>query len=89
MDIQGVDRASDPAFRLAAQLLAAQLNLAAGAESCPAVDEAVQASQLLLLSLQFDGTGEPLGLEQSGQDHDVALFLTEQLSAHNVGTLCR
>lgn len=43
-------------FTLAAQLLAAQLNLATGSEYCPASDQAVSQAQLLLLKLNFDGT---------------------------------
>ena len=88
-DFQGEDRAGDAAYELAAQLLVAQINLAAGAEYCPAVDEAVQAGQLLLLSLHFNGSGDVQGLEQSSQNQDVALFLIQQLSAYNVGTLCQ
>ena len=74
---------------LAAQLLTAQLNLAAGAEYCPAVDEAVQAAQLLLLSLGFDGSVGYLGLEQAPEDREIARFLVEQLAGYNTGSLCR
>jgi hypothetical protein len=88
-DFQGEDRAGDPVYKLAAQLLTAQLNLAAGTEYCPAVEEAVQAGQLLLLSLQFEGTGDYLGLQESSQNQEVVLFLIEQLSAYNVGSLCQ
>lgn len=57
--------------------------------SCPAVDEAVQAGQLLLLSLQFDGTGKAPGANPPSEDREVAQFLAEQLAAYNVGSLCR
>jgi hypothetical protein len=78
----------DDAYALAAQLLAAQLNLAAGAESCTAVEETVQAGHILLLSLAFDGTGTYLGPEGAADDREVALFLTDQLRAYNAGSLC-
>jgi hypothetical protein len=89
LDLDGGDRAGDVAFELAARLLAAQLNLAAGAEYCPAVDQAVQAGQLLILSLGFDGSGQTPGLDQASEDRDLALFLVEQLSQYNAGSLCR
>ena len=88
-DLGGEDRSGDVAFELASRLLAAQLNLAAGAEYCPAVDQAVQAGQLLLLSLGFDGSGQPLGLDQASEDREIALFLVEQLGQYNAGSLCR
>jgi hypothetical protein len=88
-DLKSRDRTGDAAHELAAQLLAAQLNLAVGAEYCPAVDQAVQAGQLLLLSLGFDGSGQTLDLDQPSEDRDLALFLVEQLSQYNAGSLCR
>jgi hypothetical protein len=78
----------DAAYGLAAQLLAAQANLAAGAAYCPASDQAVQAGQLLLLSVAFDGTGDYLGPGGDAEDREVALFLIEQLQAYNAGRLC-
>jgi hypothetical protein len=47
--------ASDPAFNLAAQLVAAQLNYAAGAGKKPAVTNAIQQAVLLLGKYKFDG----------------------------------
>jgi hypothetical protein len=47
--------ASDPAFNLAAQLLAAQLNYAAGAGRKPIVTAAIQQAVLLLAKYQFNG----------------------------------
>jgi hypothetical protein len=47
--------ASDPAFNLAAQLLAAELNQVAGAYSNPTVINAINQSVLLLGKYQFNG----------------------------------
>ena len=85
----GGDRSNDPAYSLASQLLAAQLNLAASAESCPAAEQAVQAAQLLLVSLEFDGTGSYLGPPTGGREVETAKILLEQLGEYNTGMLCR
>jgi hypothetical protein len=87
-DAAGGEMSGDAAYALAAQLMAAQLNLGAGAEYCPAVGEAVQAGQLLLLSLDFDGSGSYLDPEAGGDDRELALFLTDQLRAYSAGSLC-
>jgi hypothetical protein len=47
--------ASDPAFNLSAQLLAAELNYVAGAGKKPAVTSAIQQAVLLLGKYKFDG----------------------------------
>jgi hypothetical protein len=87
-DASGADMSGDAAYALAAQLMAAQLNVAAGAEFCPAVEQALQAGQLLLLSLEFDGSGDYLDPEAGGEDRELALFLTDQLRAYSAGSLC-
>ena len=51
----GAKKASDPAFNLAAQLLAAKLNLQAGAGVCPAAVMAIDKAQLKLANLDFNG----------------------------------
>lgn len=89
LDLQGFEHPDDPAYALAAQLLAAQLNLAAGSEYCPAVDQAVKAGQLLLLSLGFDGSASYLEPPIANQGVVTAGLLTDQLSQYNAGTLCR
>jgi hypothetical protein len=63
--------------------------LAAGSEFCPAVGDAVRASQLLLLSLDFEGLGEYLPPGADSEDRDLADFLAQQMVAYNQGTLCR
>jgi hypothetical protein len=80
-DLDGTPRPDDAAYTLAAHLLTAQANLAAGAAYCPAVDEAVRAGQLLLVSLNFDGAGAFLGPEADDEERELALFLIEQLGA--------
>jgi hypothetical protein len=60
-------------------LLTAQLNLAVGAEYCPAVDEAVRAAQLLLVSRDFDGTGSYFSMAEASRDRETTDFLVQQL----------
>jgi hypothetical protein len=51
----GKKMASDPAFNLAAQLVAAELNYTAGAGRTPAATDAIQQAVLLLGKYKFDG----------------------------------
>jgi hypothetical protein len=88
-NLSGADKSGDPAYSLAGQLLAAQLNLAAGAEYCPAVDEAVRAAQLLLVSRDFDGTGNYFSMAEASRERETVDFLVQQLSDYNAGALCR
>jgi hypothetical protein len=88
-NLQGAEMKNDAAYTLAAQLLAAQLNLATGSEYCPASDQAVSQAQLLLLGLNFDGMGGYLGPPLAGSNIDKAKMLTEQLADYNSGVLCR
>jgi len=88
-DADGAEKPDDAAYRMASRLMAAQLNLAVGAGYCPAVDQAVRAGQLLLVSLGFDGTGDYLSPGQAPDDREEALFLVEQLGLYNAGQLCR
>ncbi|MDH4116000.1 MAG: hypothetical protein OEW30_01245 [Acidimicrobiia bacterium] len=80
----GTKRASDGAYNLASQLLAAQLNLSAGAETCQAVVDAVNAGQTLLASIDFDGTGSYLKGKKAAQANALAAIL----DAYNNGELC-
>jgi hypothetical protein len=88
-NLSGEDKSGDPAYSLAGQLLAVQLNLAVGAEYCPAVDEAVRAGQLLLISQEFDGTGSYFSVVETSRERETADFLVEQLRDYNTGALCR
>ena len=51
----GRKMASDPAFNLAAQLLAAQLNFRSGAYQCPEAVTVAALAQAALVELEFDG----------------------------------
>ena len=48
---------SDPAFKLAAQLLASRLNVIVGATACPEAALAIGSAQSLLEAIDFDGIG--------------------------------
>ncbi len=53
----GKKMASDPAFNMAAQLVAAELNYVAGAEQKPAATSAITQAVALLAKYHFDGNG--------------------------------
>jgi hypothetical protein len=80
-------RASDAAYTLAMHLLAAKLNLAAGAETCPEVVTAVAAGDALLASIGFDGTGTYLRPKDA--EYQTALDLAYTLDEYNNGNLCQ
>jgi uncharacterized repeat protein (TIGR01451 family) len=89
LDKSTVDRgrkmASDPAFGLAAQLLAAKLNIVAGAGSCPAAVTAINDGQTLLAAVHFDGiTHDRLTTAQATQ----ANALATTLDRYNNNLLC-
>jgi prealbumin domain-containing protein len=51
----GAKQGGDPAFNVAAQLLAAKLNVLAGAAICTPVADAINTAQALLASINFNG----------------------------------
>jgi hypothetical protein len=79
--------ANDAAYGMAAQLLAAQANLTAGAETCSAIVEATVEGQMLLASIGFDGTGNYLR-PKDGQLYTDALYWATILDTYNNGNLC-
>jgi hypothetical protein len=85
-DQNGTNRANDAAYGLGSQLLAARFNLAAGAETCSAVQAAVVNAQNLLVSINFTGTGSYLAKPSTTQT--TALSLATQLANYNMGSLC-
>jgi Prealbumin-like fold domain len=99
-DQSGKSKSSDAAYELAAQFLAAKLNLAAGAETCTAVQNAVIDAQKLLsgtqtvvsgAQIQFTGSGDYLGPKVKGallQLRAYALSLASTLDRYNNGQLC-
>jgi hypothetical protein len=83
----GRKRASDAAYTLAMHLLAAQLNFAAGAATCPDAVDAVVAAEALLVSISFDGTGRYL--RPNNPLYQEALALAYTLDQYNNGNLCQ
>lgn len=86
-DLNGKKRASDAAYNLATSLLAAKLNLAAGAQTCSAVQTAVVNGQALLDTLNFTGLGSYLP-KPSVAGYSNAISLAGTLDAYNNNKLC-
>jgi hypothetical protein len=82
----GRKRASDAAYTLAAHLLAAELNFAAGANACAEAADAVLAARGLLVQIGFDGTGAYLRPRDA--EYQQALSLAATLDEYNNGQLC-
>jgi predicted XRE-type DNA-binding protein len=82
----GRKMASDAAYTLAMHLLAAQLNFGAGAETCPAAQDAALAAQTLLVDIHFDATGKYL--RPKNAEYQQALDLAYTLDQYNNGLLC-
>jgi hypothetical protein len=81
----GTKKSSDPAFSLAAQLLAARLNVVAGAGTCPAAVTAINAAQALLDGINFDGITH--ATMTTAQKND-ANSLATTLDRYNNNVLC-
>jgi hypothetical protein len=78
--------ASDACYTLARALLAAQLNVGAGAAHSTDVDEAIAEGNLLLADVNFDGTGACLGSKVKGAQATLrqkALAIAGYLDAYN------
>lgn len=86
----GANRSSDGAYGLAAQLLAAKFNLAAGAASCPALQSAVADADALLTARGFNGTGAYLTPQNKAVEaiRLQAIALADTLDQYNNNTLC-
>jgi hypothetical protein len=87
----GQNRANDAAYDLAAQLLAALLNKNAGAGSCQAADDAIQAALALMTAINFNGTGNFFGPRSgtiAGYTREDALALADTLDQYNNNLLC-
>ncbi|HEU4828537.1 MAG TPA: hypothetical protein VFT04_05030 [Gemmatimonadales bacterium] len=78
--------ASDPAYNLAAQFLAARLNYAAGATQCAAATTAIASAQTLLDAINFNGTGSYKNMGASNVT--LANQLAATLDSYNNNTLC-
>ena len=79
-------RASDPAFNLAAQLLAYRLNIVAGAGDCAAANAAATSAQGYLDGLNFNGTAAHGTINKSLAATLNGLEAT--LDSYNNNTLC-
>ena len=82
----GKNKAKDAAYRLARQLLAAQLNYAAGAGQCQEATDAIADAEALLVSIGFDGTGNYL--RPRDDEYEDAVDLAYTLDQYNNGLLC-
>lgn len=78
----------DPAYSLASVLLAAELNLNVGGESCPIAEEAVLGGHLILSGISFNGSGE-YAENLSAEFANAIPRLVELLDGYNRGELCR
>jgi hypothetical protein len=87
-DRNGKSKSSDAAYELAAQLLAARLNLAAGAETCVEAQQAVLNGQTLLDGVNFTGSGDYLGAKSKDPRRGQAIILAATLDRYNNGALC-
>ena len=81
----GKKMASDPAFNLAAQLLAAKLNVVAGAGTCGAALTAISQAQALLDLVNFNGVQKP---SMSAAQASLANSLAATLDKYNNNVLC-
>jgi hypothetical protein len=77
-----------PAYNLAAQLLAAKLNVTAGAGTCAAATTAIADAQALLDLINFTGTGSYKNKMTAAQQAQ-ANALAATLDSYNNNTLCR
>ena len=82
------EETGDPIYGLVAALLAAELNLNVGAETCPIAEEAVLGGHLVLANVGFDGTGE-YAATADAEIVGALPQLVELLAAYNTGVLCR
>ncbi len=85
----GAKMASDAAYSLAAQLLAALFNQGADATWCTGVNTAVTSAKALLDGINFNGTGNYLGPQADDQAlRAEATSLAGTLDMYNNGNLC-
>ena len=85
--LDGTKRASDPAYNMAAQLLAAMLNYTAGAKQCAAATTAINAGKQLLIDIGFTGTGSYKDTMTAQQISDANALATT-LDQYNNNLLC-
>ena len=81
----GAKRAKDPLFNMAAQLLAADLNVFSGAQTCAAITTAINQAHALLSKYHFDGNTHT---QLSAADVNLAHTLAATLDQYNNNLLC-
>ena len=87
--VRGKKMARDAAYGLAAQLLAAMLNLSGGAETCQGVVDAVNEGQALLEGIDFNGSRSYLRPKGNTANlYNEANGLAYTLDTYNNGNLC-
>jgi hypothetical protein len=79
---------SDPLFNMAAQLLAADMNVGAGAGQCPASASAINQAHALLTKYGFDGLKSSKTLGVTPADATLANNLATTLDKYNNNKLC-
>jgi hypothetical protein len=79
-------KSSDPLFNMAAQLLAAKLNVTGGAGTCAASTNAINAAQALLVKYHWNGLTYSPALTSG--DAALANQLNNTLDLYNNGNLC-
>jgi hypothetical protein len=79
-------KSSDPLFNMAAQLLAADLNVQGGAGTCPAAVTAINQAHALLVKYSFNGLGYSPKLTSA--DANLANQLATTLDKYNNNKLC-
>jgi hypothetical protein len=79
-------KASDPLFNMAAQLLAAKLNVTGGAGTCADATNAINAAQVLLVKYSWNGLTYTAPL--TPDDAALANQLNTTLDLYNNGNLC-
>lgn len=90
--VSGKQKSSDPAFNMAAQLLAAKLNVQAGAGQCPLAMTAITNGQAILdgpspsYAVSFNGTGS---YSKTGKFASEANSLATTLDSYNNNYLCK
>lgn len=73
--------------QLAAQLLAAELNVAAGASTCQSVTDAIQQANALLVTIGYNGPPSAK-IGSNSQYRQQALSLANLLDRYNNGLIC-
>ena len=87
-DFVCIKAVNDAAYSLAAQLLAAKLNVAAGAGHSSYIDDIIAEAQELLADAGFNGTGGYWkGGKNAAEERQEALYLAGILDQYNNGMI--